>query len=259
MGARVEAYGLDQIMGMYDLFDRPYYSVWRGKQLMFTNEDDNEVTAAARLRQAISAWQPNCGPEIYTIRFYNDSKDISSAKAYSGSFNCILTDYNAEREAGRLPAIGSTRDNITIVPPQQQTDPALLQLLERLADNQQQLSVRLTALEAPEYEEDDEEEEETEAQRLERVTNNIGSIVQTAAPLIKDIMGLFSGFRFGGSQPAQVAAIGNVVDPPEVLQEKVNTALTQLESKLGAQTTADALLSISNMPADRLQWLLKML
>lgn len=215
--------------GLMDWFSRnatsPYYSVWCGKQLLFSWNDDDLDLGSAKLQDDISAIEENGVGDLLTIRLH-PNKDkagfITDKSPIYASLN--FRPAQIERNMYGMQPMGSVNNS------------KLESMLERMLENQNVLMSKMAA--------DELEEEEEEPQSA------FGNILNSPHVQSLLIAGVSKLLGMGQTEPT-VAGIAGIPEEHEVI-EIVNSLMSK-------GVTVEHLRKLNEMNSMKLQSLLIML
>ena len=215
--------------GTMDWFSRnatsPYYSVWCGKQLLFSWNDEDLDQGEAKLENDLSAIEENGVGDLLTIRLH-PNKDkagfITDKSPIYASLN--FRPSQIERNMYGMQPMGSVNNKLE-------------SMLEKMLENQNILMSKMAADEL-------EEEEEEEPQ------NALGNILNSPHVQSLLIAGVTKLFGMGQTEP-NIAGIAGIPEDHEVI-EIVNSLMNK-------GVTIDHLRKLNEMNSMKLQSLLIML
>jgi len=181
--------GVNQIM---DAFDRnsqtPYYSVWAGKDMIFSyNEDDSEQGRVYLMENLIASEQ-------------NEHSDILKVKFHPKKEKTFITDKTPSIATLFVRVCDPNYFKNQVQPYQAQPNYGMQNLMERQLEMLNGINSRLTALE--DVQEDIEEEEDTQDDML----GKIGTIINH--PAVQSLIAAFlpSVIKNMTTQPQQAVA-----------------------------------------------------
>jgi len=262
MGAPVEFRDKDTLIEAWKLHNSPYFGIFQGKDLKFTNEDDDMVNAEDLLDKNLEYLQKAGTTAIYTLRVYH--KPPVTAKAdYKGSMTFRFSEFDVVPMRGRngddnfyvinqgtkSPAVSGTPST---------TEQKLDKLIELLT---LQMQMQMQSDDAEIEEEEDDEPEETEEEKIQRkiqTWTNIGSqIGATVIPLLTDVLDRFFPKRNSLNQNIS----GTMQDQATISDEQVQQAISNIMQALGDAEFRRVMVGLSNMATNnpgQLQMLAKM-
>jgi len=103
MAQSVQFRGIKKVVDAYNNRDVKAWSVWSGRQLLFSCAAANTNEAAAELETLLESLD-TVGNGIYTLKIHDDLKKtdkITEKTAVHGSFNFRLKEYDEEQEGRR--------------------------------------------------------------------------------------------------------------------------------------------------------------
>lgn len=259
MGAPVEFRDKETLIEAWKLHTSPYYGIFQGKELKFTNEDEDMTQAEDLLDKNLSYLQQAGTSAIYTLRVY--PKAPVTAKAdYKGSMTFRLSDFdimpigNGRGQAGEnVYVINQGAKSPAVAGTSSSTDAKLDKLIELITLQMQMQQQQ----EEEDYDEEPQEPEETEEERIQRKIMQWTQIGSALVPQIKD---LFSVILPWGSKSQ--TNIGEMPQPQQqITDDQLQQAIGQVMQALGDAEFRRVMVGLANMATTnpgQLQMLAKM-
>lgn len=225
--------GAAQVIDWYDRNAKyPYYSVWSGKQLNFSWNDDDENQGRDKLLEDLTAFEQNSVSDVMTIRLHpkaDPSGVISTSSAYYASLNFRPCPYSMDPVyKGAVTGTMGLTDNV-------------YQLLKQTAETNKAILDRLTAM-------DMEEEQEPE------LDNSIIGLIKQ--PQIQQaLIGFLGNMLTKNRQPMNQDQQRPAAMAGTVTQHDIQI----LQSLLNKGVTTDHLVKLDQMDQAKLTMLLNML
>lgn len=172
--------GVDAIMSAYDRnAQTPYYSVWAGKDMIFSYNEDDIEQGRIHLMENLIACEQNEHSDILKIKFHPKKEKL------------FITD--------RTPAIATLFVRVTdpnylknqIQPYQPQNNYGMQNILEKQIELMNGINNRLALLEEAQQDVEDEEEEEDKLGQIGALLNNpaiqtiLGMLIPAVVPMFK--------------------------------------------------------------------------
>jgi hypothetical protein len=197
--------GVNAIMDAYDRnAQTPYYSVWAGKDMIFSYNEDDQEQGRVHLMENLIACEQNEHSDILKIKFHPKKEKT------------FITD--------KTPAIATLFVRVCdpnylkgqVQPYNAQPNYGLQSLLERQTEILSGLSNRMSALEEAQIQEEEEYEEEEED-----TLGKVGTILNH--PAIQTILGILMPqvLPVLKAQPAPQPTVAGVQDDLTVIDEEV--------------------------------------
>ena len=212
--------------GLMDWLDRnaisPYYSVWCGKQLLFSWNDDDKEAGSNKLENDLYAIEQNGVGDLLTIKLH--------PKKEKGGF---ITDKTPIYASLNFRPAELERSNMYGMQPMGSVNSSLESMLEKMLENQAILM---------QQDEDDED-------IIERPKSGIEALIDSPHVQGLIIAGLSKMFKLD-NQPTGIAGIN---------EANANEALVLLSNLMDKGVTVDHLKKLDQMSNAKLQSLLIML
>ena len=272
MNTGIEAKSKDDVLKLYELTNNNLWSIWVGKQLKFSNVDDNSAIASDKLDKTLDVVQMNGTSTVYTMKFHDTSliknEVITDKTPYTSSFCFKLNEYEYVPDKGndnRVVVVGSPNRNASI--------PELQQVIELIKSQQEQINTlsqsmammqqnQICGNDDPDDDEDEDfEEEDNHVTKVEKITNNIALIASAIQPHVGMIGNILQNIFNPGNNQAPTPGIAGDTTPSENLdmQQRYTNALQLLDQKLGSENLVIALEKLSKKDAATLKNLLNFL
>ena len=212
--------------GLMDWLDRnsisPYYSVWCGKQLLFSWNDDDKEAGSNKLENDLYAIEQNGVGDILTIKLH--------PKKEKGGF---ITDKTPIYASLNFRPAELERSNMYGMQPMGSVNSRLESMLEKMLENQAILM----------------QQDEDEDDIVERPKSGIEALIDSPHVQGLIIAGLSKMFKLD-NQPTGIAGIN---------EANANEALVLLSNLMDKGVTVDHLKKLDQMSNAKLQSLLIML
>lgn len=190
--------GVKLILEAFDRQENPYFSVWKGRDLLFGNNDGDQAKASILLEENLKAWEQSGNNDALKIVFHpgKEPKYINTKTPVVATMYVRVTELTSNYMMGYpgpMPggAVGFPR-----------SDNALF--LEKLTA----IESRLNAMEAEEVEA---EEDAGMLGNVNEVASSVNALLNN--PMIAGILGNLFNFK----QPAAVAGIPESADFKQAL------------------------------------------
>ena len=213
--------------GLMDWLDRnaisPYYSVWCGKQLLFSWNDDDKEAGSNKLESDLYAIEQNGVGDLLTVKLH--------PKKEKGGF---ITDKTPIYASLNFRPAELERSNMYGMQPMGSVNSRLESMLEKMLENQNILMQQM---------QDDEED------MVEQPKSGIEGLINSPQMMSLLIAGVTKMFKLD-NQPTGIAGIN---------ETNANEALELLSNLMDKGVTVDHLKKLNQMSNAKLQSLLIML
>lgn len=208
MASDAQFIGIEEVVQAFDrLAKTPFYSVTKGKDILFQNNENNMEVAKSVLVDNLSAGEANGNRDMLKLRFHPKVEKggfiTEKTPAYSTIYFRIcppeysMAEYRNLNNNYRVGAVIRPEENNS--------------MLQKISDTLSGINQRLTTLEHGDIIDDD------EITKAERITDLVGGIIDH--PVVAAIVSKTLGIDI---QPRQSVAALSGLPPQDQLQQAVN-------------------------------------